>query len=90
MIDFGAAWALAFFANRKCQFLVSDFVRCSTFLVGSGLLLIAGIGRLGWYIQSFGGETSPESLDKTIIIALSLFGTFLLIYNFALGKLKKG
>jgi hypothetical protein len=45
--------------------------------VGAGLLLAAGIGRLGWAIQTIGGTSSSEALDKRIFTALSHGGTFL-------------
>ena len=59
------------------------------FLLGTGLLFVAGIGRLGWSIQSIRGTTPPEQLDQWIFRVLSLFGTFFLIYHFAVGWLTR-
>jgi hypothetical protein len=48
---------------------------------------VAGIGRLGWSIQTIGGKSPPERLDQAIFFALSLSGTFLLVYDFFVGQL---
>ncbi len=47
-------------------------------IVGTGLLLVAGIGKLGWSIQTWDGETSAEKLNDCIFWIASYIGTFFL------------
>jgi hypothetical protein len=61
-------------------------IRPWAFILGVGLLLVAGIGRLGWDIQTWGGESPPERLDTWIFWILSSAGTVLLIVDYALAK----
>lgn len=89
LADFAAAWLVGWLAVRKLPALASDGTRAVTFLVGSGLLLVAAIGRLGWSIQTIAGVSPPENLDQGIFLILSLCGTFLLIYNFVVGWLAR-
>lgn len=64
-------------------------VRPAAFLCGAGLLLVAGIGRLGWSIQTFDGESGPENLDLVIFWCLSIVGTALIVFDFAVGRYSK-
>ena len=66
--------------------LAGQSIRSSAFLIGTGMLLVAGIGRLGWSIQSFDGNSGPENLDVTIFWCLSVLGTVLLVFDFAVGR----
>jgi hypothetical protein len=50
--------------------------------IGTGFLLVAGIGRLGWAIQTLGGESPAEILDRRLSVALSHIGTFALALDF--------
>lgn len=84
------AWALV------SQIIVPRFPRLTTdnakrvlFLIGTGALLVAGIGRLGWDIQTWSGNTPPEKLDDFIFWTLSLVGTFLLLLDFFITQYKK-
>jgi hypothetical protein len=79
---FGLAWLSAFLAHRFVPVLVGNVARALSFLLGSGLLLVATIGGLGWAIQSFGGNTPAELLNQSLFRRLSLSGAFLLIYDF--------
>ena len=45
-------------------------------LAGTLCLLTAGIGKLGWSIQSWVGTTPPESLNQGIFLTLSHLGMF--------------
>jgi hypothetical protein len=59
--------------------------RTACFLVGSALLLVVGIGRLGWSIQTIDGHSPPERLDQVLFLILSLAGTFLLVFEYFAG-----
>jgi hypothetical protein len=72
-VNIGLAAILAHLAGRA----VSRGIHLALLSVGAGLLLAAGIGRLGWAIQTIGGTSPPEVLDRRIFTALSHVGTFL-------------
>jgi hypothetical protein len=80
--DFGAAWVVARISHRFAPVLVGTTARAAAFLAGSGMLLVATIGGLGWAIQSFDGNTPPELLNQCIFRFLSIGGAFLLVYDF--------
>jgi hypothetical protein len=85
-LDFFIAWLLAVrLIARKYPQLASKRIKLFLFLIGTGALLIAGIGRLGWAIQTFDGNTPPERWDQTIFLVLSLGGTFLLVLDLFMG-----
>ena len=86
-MTFALAWLLAWLAMRNFPVLAGARARLIAFLLGSGFLLVAGIGRLGWSLQTYGGNTPPELLDQIIFWFLSFVGTLLLIYDFAIGRL---
>lgn len=67
----------------------TDKAKRMLFLVGTGVLLVAGLGRLGWNIQTWGGYTPPEKLDNYIFWTFSLGGTFLLLLDFFIAQCKK-
>ncbi len=69
--------------------LTTDKAKRVLFLLGTGALLVAGIGRLGWDIQTWDGNTPPEKLDGIIFWTLSLGGTFLLLLDFFITQYKK-
>jgi len=76
----GVLAGAAMFAGLIQRFLplllVSPLARSLWILAGTLALTTAGLGRLGWGIQSFGGTTPPELLDQTVFWCLSLFGVF--------------
>ncbi len=83
VLDFGLAWALAWLIKRRLpvlEFLAGDIARTAASLLGFGLLLTAAIGTLAWPLHS--------SQDQVIFFRLSLAGGFLLMYGYALGRLK--
>ncbi len=88
LIDFACAWVVAFLLVRFRLF-VSDTARLGVFLLGTGILLIAGIGRLGWSIQTIGGATENETLDQLIFFYSSLFGTFVLLLGYFVDRAVK-
>ncbi|MHB8069731.1 MAG: hypothetical protein ACYDIC_17700 [Desulfobaccales bacterium] len=82
-LDFGAAWILAWFVKRQLPglaMLAGRNARLVSTLLGYGLLLTAAIGTLAWPLHS--------SRDQAIFFWLSLAGGFLLIYQYALRRLK--
>src|SRR5688572_20928973 len=72
-VNVGFAAILAYVVGRG----VGRGIHLALLGVGAGLLLAAGIGRLGWAIQTIGGTSAPEVLDRRIFTALSHVGTFL-------------
>jgi hypothetical protein len=55
-------------------------------LVGTALLLIAGIGKLGLHsgIITWGGESGPEKFNDAIFLILSHLGTFCIFLDLSL------
>ena len=51
--------------------------------LGIALLLWATVGIAGWEVQSQGGVTPPEVLNRLIYRVLHLLGTFLLAWSVA-------
>lgn len=86
---FAIAFVAAWFTVRKVPSLTTPLAHTTIFLVGTGLLLVAGIGRIGYPLQTFDGNTPAERLDGIIFWVLSVVGTFLLVYDFALAKLSR-
>ena len=85
-----AVFVLAAVASRlaatRARCLCHGQIRVFAFLLGSGLLLVAGIGRLGWPIQTWNGESQAEGLDMDVFLVLSLFGTFLVVFEYLVGR----
>lgn len=50
-------------------------------ILGTTSLLVAGIGRLSWSIQSWSGETTPEKLNNVLFYSFSHVGAFLLFFG---------
>lgn len=69
--------------------LTTDKAKCILFLAGTTMLLVAGIGRLGWDIQTWDGNTAREKLDFYVFMLLSLGGTFLLLLDFFITRYAK-
>lgn len=74
-INISAAWVLATVLGSG----ISRWVHLVLLGTATGLLLVAGIGGLGWSIQTIGGSSVPERLNQRIFYCLSYLGTFLLI-----------
>jgi len=47
-------------------------------LGGIGILLWATLGKQGWNLQTFAGDTLPERLDRAVYRTLYVFGSLLL------------
>jgi uncharacterized membrane protein len=63
--------------------------RTVAFAFGAGLLLVAGIGRIGWGIQSWSGESPAEVLDKWMFWVFSWLGTALLVVDYVIGRTRE-
>ncbi len=81
-LAFLMAWALAWLFKRRLPvgFLIGDIARIAASLLGFGLLLTAAIGTLAWPLHS--------ARDQEIFLRLSLGAGFLLVYEYALGRLR--
>jgi len=53
-------------------------------LLGSILLLVAGIGRLGWSIQTIDGTSAPERLNDSLFWLFSQLGAFAIFLEWSL------
>lgn len=52
-------------------------------LLAAGILLVATLGRLEWVIQTFGGKSPSERLNRQLFTVLYVLGTWLLfVYLF--------
>ena len=97
LFAFGLAWLLKYkCANRfvrldRSKWAKSVVEKRQVILVclGSALLLVAGIGKLGWSIQTYGGTTPAENLNERIFLVLSHLGTFLIFVDISLTALNK-
>ena len=58
-------------------------------IIGTIILLIAAIGKLGWSIQTWNGNTSIEQLNNQIFWILSHLGSFLIFFEIMLGYFRR-
>ena len=68
---------------------MNDKIRLVVSLTGIGFILVVVIGRFGWNIRTWNGETSAENWDLGIFSIVLTFGTILLIFDCCWGYLKK-
>ena len=82
VITIGGAVVVAHFLNRAgLSFLSGDFVRWLR--VGTtSCFAIATLGRSGWDIQTYGGSSLPERLNKVIFRVLYLIAFALVALSF--------
>jgi hypothetical protein len=76
------------YITRIFPFLLSTKIRIIVFMVGSAMLLVAAIGRLGWEIQTWDGNSTAERVDDILFWTFSVFGTALIIVDYFLGLQK--
>lgn len=67
--------------RTKWPKLLTEKYKTLSVIIGVGLLLVATIGRLGWSIQTFDGNTLGEKLNIWIFWIISCLGTFLLFVD---------
>ena len=74
------AWIVAKTIINKYPYFMTVKNRLITAVIGTSLLLIAVVGRLGWgsSIVTMEGNTSPEEWNKWLFWMFSTLGTFLI------------
>ncbi len=82
-ICFGAAFIVGQF-SQKWPRMQRPMFRAILLIVGASLLLVAGVGKLGWEIQTIDGTSKPEMLNNSIFNMLSYAGTFCIFFDLAL------
>ena len=71
-------WLAAKVLISKFSFLITPALELALVVVGTILLLTAGIGKLGWHIQTWGGQTPAESINDWLFFLLTIVGAWLL------------
>jgi hypothetical protein len=92
-INIGLAFFTAWLIAIKRPQWVTDGKKAFLLVVGTGILLVAGVGKLGWSIQTMVGTTPAEQMNEAIFLTLSHVGTFILFLEVALTiivKLQEG
>lgn len=87
--NFGLAWLIVYLSKSKCPKLLSERNRLICVIIGTGLLLLAGIGKLGWSIQSYDDKTTAEKLNDWIFWIVSYAGTLLIFIKLNYGLVQK-
>jgi len=80
-VNFIFALLFVHLSRLKCPKLINKDIRLIYLIVGACFLLVASIGKLGWSIQTIGGNTPAERLNEWICIILSHIGTFFLFID---------
>ncbi len=83
------ALAVTRFIKSRYPKLIDESNSNILLICSAAFLLWAGIGKLGWSIQTFGGHTPPEKLNMVIFWILSHIGTFLLFTHIWIKTFKK-
>jgi len=73
VLTLGLAWFLGWRAG-KIPFLRSQRGRIGLNVSGTIILAIVGVGRLGWIIQSWSGDTPAEQWNRLIFFVGSFVG----------------
>jgi len=68
--------------------IITPKSRVIIFLIGSGLMLVAAISRLGFEFQTFDGSSPPEILFSLLFWGFSVIGTILLVFDYCVGFFK--
>jgi len=89
VINIILAWVTAKFILSKHNAWTRKKRLTSLLVVGTGILLWAAIGRLGWSIQTFGGNSAREWLNIILFWSFSHIGTFLILTHIFISYLKK-
>ena len=77
-LDFAIAYRIAYILKSKYSKLISKKFLDILLISSSFILLFAGIGKVGWSIQTWNGDTAPEIVNNVIFQVLTFFGGFLL------------
>ncbi|MFC1536110.1 hypothetical protein ACFL4H_01930 [Candidatus Neomarinimicrobiota bacterium] len=85
--------AIAYFSakiiNTYLSSNLSDRTLSIILLIGTAILLTAGIGRLGYEIQTWGGTTPLENMNKLVFRILTHLGSYILFTDLFLKYLRK-
>ena len=77
-LDFAIAYRIANFIKSKYPKLITKKFLDILLISSSFILLYAGIGKVGWSIQTWAGDTTPENVNNAIFQVLTFLGGFLL------------
>ena len=85
-INFVVAYIVARLLLKCYPRILEGKFRLILLLVGAALLLIAGIGKLGWHsgITTYDGDSNPEKLNDVFFVILSYLGTFCIFLDLSL------
>lgn len=75
--------------RHKLAFDPSERVHALITLSGTVLLLLAGLGKLGWPIQTWDGNTRAEQLNDLLFMVFSYAGMFLVFVEWFWSFFKK-
>ena len=69
-------WFTAKLFVSKCNFNRSLTMELALGTAGTLLLLTAGIGKLGWQIQTWDGHSSAETMNDWLFFLLTIVGAW--------------
>ncbi|MBN1795812.1 MAG: hypothetical protein JW804_03995 [Sedimentisphaerales bacterium] len=86
-INIALAYCTAKFLITKHSKPINSYTT-ALLVLGTCLILIAGIGKLGWSIQTIGGNSIFEKLNNGLFWCLSHLGTFLIFLSIFISLVK--
>ena len=87
IINFGLASGIAWIITVKVPNIAKGKFRIIVTIVGTIILLIAAIGRLGQ--TTWNGNTDAEHLDNILFWILSYLGSFLIFFEIMCGLFRR-
>lgn len=81
VINFTIASVVAWLVEWKAPHIWILRNKFIIIIIGTMIFLIAAIGKLGWSIQTWNGNTSPEQLNNQLFWILSHLGSFLIFFE---------
>jgi hypothetical protein len=85
---------IAYISAKILQNYFSEYItekKISIFLlIGLAIILTAGLGKLGWEIQTMSGTSPQESLNKIVFKIFSHIGTYILFTDLFIKYLQIG
>lgn len=73
------AYLLALYVNAHINYSIAEFVKQLQIL--SAILMGASLGKRGYEIQTWGGQTPAEKLNEKVFVVFSGLGYFILIFS---------
>jgi hypothetical protein len=89
LINITFAWITAKFIISKRSKWIKKKRLTALLVTGTGILLWSAIGRLGWSIQTWGGNSAREWFNIILFWCFSHVGTFLILTHIFISYLKK-